>query len=99
MSQEVGIEIKCKVATPTVPLGTSLVTTCTLPGIKAGLPVQMQLNQDGKWHTVLVSSAGGANRTFSVAFGIPGKYVVRVLLPKSKFFKESASKPLTFTVQ
>jgi hypothetical protein len=81
-----------------VQLGVKVVTTCTLPGLKPGLAVEMQFNQGGKWHNVLVVSTGGTTRTFTIALASAGTYIVRVVLPKNRYFMLSESKPFTFVV-
>jgi hypothetical protein len=97
-AQVVAVAVACKVSAPKVTVGVKITTTCTLAALKPGLPVEMQFNQGGDWHNVLVVSTGGTKRTFTVALGSPGTYLVRVVLPKSRYFALSESKPIKFVV-
>jgi hypothetical protein len=97
-AQAVGVTVICKVSAPKVAIGVKVTTTCTLAGLKPGLPVEMQFNQKGTWANVLVLTTGGTKRTFTIALGSTGTYLVRVVLPKSRYFALSQSKPLKFVV-
>jgi hypothetical protein len=94
----VALALTCKAVKTQVRKGQAFKVVCKVPGLVSGLPVNLQLNAGRSWHTVVVASAGGTNRTFTYKPTTKGARAVRIYLPASRLFTKSISKSIVLTL-
>jgi hypothetical protein len=94
----VALALSCTAVKSHVRKGQAFKIVCKVPGLVNGLPVNVQVNAARTWHTVVVASAGGTNRTFTYKPTTKGTRVIRVYLPASRLFTKSISKSLAITL-
>jgi hypothetical protein len=94
----VALALTCKAVKTHVRKGQAFKVVCKVPGLVNGLPVNLQMNAARTWHTVVVASAGGANRTFTYKPTTKGARSVRIYLPANRLFGKSISKSIVLTL-